>query len=191
VLDRRLAEALEEARADGLAQGYAAGWAQGRRAAAEEELVERARREEQALAERRATAERAHALLAALAQASSTATASAEPAWAELADALVEGALGIARAVLARELAAVDAPVAESVRAAVRALGEPGEVTVRMHPDDLAMLDTLPAAALPPGVTVVADGGQAPGTVRATTPTQRLLLDLPGALAGAREVLAR
>jgi len=189
-IDALIAQAADDARTQALAEGYAAGWAQGRRAAAERERVESAERETVARAEQERTAARAHDLLLALVAATRTATTDGEQEWSRLADALTDGALAIAGATLARELSAVDEPVAEAVRTAVRSLGgTDGPLVVRVHPKDQLLLAALPASPVPDGVQLVADPSVRPGTVLATTPVQRLLVDLAGAVAAAREVL--
>lgn len=189
-IDALIARAAEDARTQALAEGYAAGWAQGRRAAAEREQVEVAEREVAARAEQERTAARAHDLLLALAAATRTATVDGEQEWNRLADALTDGALAIAGATLARELSAVDAPVAEAVRTALRSLGTTdGPLVVRVHPSDETLLAALPTSPVPDGVQLVSDRSVRPGTVLATTPVQRLLVDLAGAVAAAREVL--
>jgi len=189
-IDALIAQAAEAARTQALAEGYAAGWAQGRRAAADRERLESAERERAARAEQERTAARAHDLLLALVAATRTATTDGEQEWSRLADALTDGALAIAGATLARELSAVDEPVAEAVRTAVRSLGgTEGPLVVRVHPKDVTLLAALPASPVPDGVQLVADPSVRPGTVVATTPVQRLLVDLAGAVAAAREVL--
>jgi len=181
-LEAMLAEAAERAREAARAQGYAAGWAHGAQAAAAAQQAGR----EQAEAERRAAAARAETLLAALAEAARRHQQAGLPAWHEVADALADGALALARAALGRELRAIDEPVADAVRTALRRLAAPGEVSVHLNPEDAALLAT---ADLPPTVRLVADASVPAGAVRAQTPTQRLLLHLPAALAAAEEVL--
>jgi len=181
-LEAMLAEAAERARESAQAQGYAAGWAHGHQAAAAAQQAAG----EQAEAGRRAAAARAETLLAALADAGRRQQQAGLPAWHEVADALADGALALARAALGRELRAIDEPVAEAVRTALRQLAAPDEVCVHLNPDDAALLAT---ATLPPTVRLVADASVPAGAVRAQTPTQRLLLHLPAALAAAEEVL--
>src|SRR4051812_15236038 len=137
-LDGALAQVAEAARAEGLAQGYAAGWAAGRQAAAEREAAEAVERARQAEADRRAVAARAESLLAALAASATSAAQAAEPTWVELADVLADGALSLARAALARELASVDADLELRVRAALRPIGGDGRVVVLLAPQDAA-----------------------------------------------------
>jgi flagellar assembly protein FliH len=185
----RIDAAARQAREEASALGYAAGWAQGRQASAEQ-----ARRDDEARAAAatqalQAQGERVQVLLHTLGEAARQATQSAVPAWTEVADAVADGALAIARAALGRELAAVDAEVADAVRTAVRTLAGSGEVTVHVHPRDLDLLRDLAGDDLPPYVRLAADPTVAPGSVVAATPVQRLLRDLPAAVARAEEVL--
>jgi flagellar biosynthesis/type III secretory pathway protein FliH len=181
-----LAEAIEQAREAALAEGYAAGWALGSKAAAERaDAAERARKAEMATG-RLSLAKHAKPLLAALAEASRRQQQATLPAWHEVADALADGALAIAAAALDRELRAIDAPVVEALKVALRALSGQEVVAIRLHPDDAAMLD---ADVLPDGVRLVPDADVPRGGVLAQTPAQRLLMHLPAALAAAEEVL--
>jgi flagellar assembly protein FliH len=185
-LDASLAQAVEAARAEGLAQGYAAGWAAGRQAAAEREAAEVVERARAAEADRRALAARAESLLGALARTASSVAQAAEPTWAELADVLADGALSLARAALARELASVDADLELRVRAALRLVGGDGRVVVLLAPGDAA---ALAGVRMPEGTELVPDASVAPGTVAVRTDARRLLLDVPAAVAAAEEVL--
>jgi flagellar assembly protein FliH len=188
-IKQRIDDAARRAREEASTLGYAAGWAQGRQAAAEQ-----ARRDDEARAAVAARAlleqgERVQALLRTLGEAARQATVSAVPAWTELADAVADGALAITRAALGRELAAVDAEVADAVRMAVRTLAGSSEMTVHVHPRDLNLLRELAGEELPSHVRLAADPTVAPGAVVAATPVQRLLRDLPAAVARAEEVL--
>ena len=185
-LDAQLAEAVDEGRRQGLAQGYAAGWTAGRQAAADREAVEAAARARAAEAERREQQQRAAELLGALADAVRTASAPVVPAYEELADVLVDGALAIARAALARELAAVDDDLAQRARTAVRALAGDGRLVLRLNPADRAAVS---GARLPADVDLVDDAALPRGAVAVRGQTQRLRLDVPAAVAAAEEVL--
>ncbi len=196
-VDRQVRAAIEEGRAQGRAAGYAAGWSQGRQAVAEQEQREARARAEADAAGRQQASARLQSVLAGLGQAAAELDRALEPAWEEVADAVTEGALRIAQAALGRELATRDAAVMEGVRTAVRAVAHPGQVTVRLHPQDHALLCGLVAqpsadttgAQVPDGVRLIADPSLASGEVRAATPSQRLRLHLPSALAAAEEVL--
>jgi len=185
-LDAALAQVVETARAEGLAQGYAAGWAAGRQAASEREAAEVVERARAAEADRRAVAAHAETLFAALAAAAASAAQAAEPTWNELADVIADGALSLARAALARELASVDADLELRVRAALRLIGGDGRAVVLLAPADAA---ALAGVGLPEGTELVPDASVVPGTVAVRTDTRRLLLDVPAAIAAAEEVL--
>lgn len=187
-LTRQIADVSRAAREQALAAGYAAGWAQGRRAAAEreaEEVVARAEREE---AGRRQLTARAQPLLAALAQTARTLSEQITPAWDELVDTLIDGAMTLAGVGLARELASVDAEVLEALRTALRLLPGGETVTVHANPGDLEFL-TGEGTELPEGLRIVADPGVRPGTVVARTPLHTLPVDLHASLSAAEEVL--
>ena len=107
------------------------------------------------------------------------------PEWEEVADAVADGALRIARAAMARELRSIDEPVADAVRRGLERIADPGDAIVHLHPDDAATV----GASLPDGVRIVADPTVPQGGVVVLTPAQRLRLDLPSALAAAERVL--
>jgi flagellar assembly protein FliH len=191
VVAQRIAEERRAARAQAHSLGYAAGWAEGRRAAAraeQDERAERERRNAEALAEQSRDAVR---LLRGLADAVRTADRTAAPAWEQVSDILADGVLTLARAVLDRELDAVDHPTAAAVRAALHGLGDVGEVAVHVHPGELDLLTRLVGDALPDKVRLVGDPEVAAGAAVAAGPAQRLRYDLPAALARAEEVLRR
>jgi flagellar assembly protein FliH len=192
---RQVAEATRTGRQQGMAEGYAEGWAQGRRAAgarAQQEQAERTEREE---ATRRQLTSRSQSLLAGLAQSARTLTEQAVPAWDELADVLVDGALGIAAAAFGRELSAIDDETLEAVRAALRVLPSAEAITLHVHPSDVGLLGPDGAGAattaepLPAGLRVVADPAVATGTVVARTSLHTLPVDLKACLRAAEEVL--
>jgi flagellar assembly protein FliH len=170
-------------------EGYAAGWAQGRRAAAEALEVDRQRRLEQAELTSQVQAARVEAALEMLADAVALVDEAAVPAWEDVADALVEGAVGIARAVLGRELGSLDATTLEALQIAVRSLGGPPAVTVHAHPTDVDVLDAVAPGRRPAALTLVPDPSQEPGTLVTRTVTQRVVTGIPAALAAAEEVL--
>jgi len=186
---RHIAQIAKTAREHGVAQGYADGYVKGRRDAmiqARKESAERAAREE---TQRKALATRAQGMLAALAQASRTLTDQVTPAWESVVDVLVEGAVDVVAAVFGREVAALDAPVLESVRAALRLLPPAEGLAVHVNPEDVALFGADGDAGLPDGVRLEADAGVAPGTAVARTPLQALPIDLQAALRAAVEVL--
>lgn len=170
-------------------EGYAAGWAQGRRAAAEALEVDRQRQRELTEQTAQVQAARVEQALEDLADAVARVDEAAVPAWEDVADALVEGAVGIARAVLARELGSLDTTTLEALHVAVRALGRPPAVTVHAHPTDVEALDAVAPGRRPAALTLVADPSQQPGTLVTRTVTQRVVTGIPAALAAAEEVL--
>lgn len=187
-VDRQVRLAVAEGHEQGRAAGYAAGWSQGRQAAAAQ-----AQEQARVLAEadeerRRRDGARLQTVLDGLSRVAADMDHALVPAWEEIADAVTEGALRIARAALGRELETLDDERLEAVRAAVRAIGDPATVTVRVHPEDHLLL-VAAVSQLPPGLRLVADADLRPGEVRAITPSQRLSMHLPTALAAAEEVL--
>ncbi len=187
-VDRQVREAIVAGREQGRAAGYAAGWAQGRQAAAEEAVRGERAREQDHLARTEQEGTRLRALLTDLTRQAAELDRTLAPSWIEVADALTEGAIRIARAAIGRELANLQESRLADLRAAVRALGDPATVTVRVHPDDQSLLEDA-AGPLPAGLTLLGDPAVSPGEVQALTPTQRLRMHLPTALAAAEEVL--
>jgi flagellar assembly protein FliH len=184
-LEELVRVATERARQQARAEGYATGWSQGRQAAGEKAQVETAQLAEQVEDERAMVGLRMRDLLAELAHAAQAARTTVMPEWTEVADVLAEGALRLATTMLGRELQTVDDALAQSVRMALRLLAEPGEAIVHLNPADAEIAEddgTL-------GVRVIADPNVPLGSVLVLTPSQRLLHDLPVALAAAEEVL--
>jgi flagellar assembly protein FliH len=184
-LEELVRQASERAREEARTEGYAAGWSEGRQAAGDKARGEIEAAARRADVERIAVSERVAGLLSSLAEISRTARLAIVPEWIEVADVLADGALRLASAALSRELQSVDGAVADSVRAAVRQLAQPGEAVVHLSPVDAALLSADAIA----GVRVIADPSVKPGSVVALTPSQRLSHDLPAALAAAEEVL--
>jgi flagellar assembly protein FliH len=78
-------------------------------------------------------------------------------AVADVEDAIVAGAFGIAQAIVQRELQVTEAPGAEALARAMQLVPERGDITARMNPNDI---DTLSIEDLATGtrtVRVVAD----------------------------------
>jgi flagellar assembly protein FliH len=192
---RQMADATRAGRQLGLAEGYAEGWAQGRKAANARALQEQAQRADREEATRRQLTSRSQSLLASLAQSARTLAEQAVPAWDELADALVEGALAIAAAAFGRELASIDDATLESVRVALRVLPSAESIALHVYPGDVQLLGRDGAGAataaepLPAGLRVVADPAVAAGTVVARTCLHTLPVDLKACLRAAEEVL--
>ena len=143
--------AYEKARLQGHAAGFAAGAAEGTRVLD----AERAAAAQQSATDARSAKARTEYVISVLQSAGEAMFSRAAPVSESMDDALAEAALQLAEAILGHELA--DGPT--SARAALaRATGPatPSPVhTVRMHPDDLAVLDSSTRAAA--GVAFVAD----------------------------------
>jgi flagellar assembly protein FliH len=184
-LEEIVAKAAEAARERARAEGYAAGWAEGRQAAAEQARQQAAQLAEEAARRLERDTARLRQLIAQLGEAVLTARRSAIPEWEEVADAVADGAIRIARAAMARELRSIDEPVADAVRRGLERIADPGEAVIHLHPDDAATV----GASLPEGLRVVPDPTVPAGGVVVLTPAQRLRLDLPSALAAAERVL--
>jgi flagellar assembly protein FliH len=192
-LARHVAEISAAAHERGHAEGYAAGWAEGRRAAAEREMAEveaRARREE---TNRRQLLARLQPLMASLVHVAQTLADEVTPAWDELVDTVLDGALRLAAASLSRELQAVDTEVVEAVRTALRLLPSTEDVTLHAHPSDIPLLSSgiTPGDSEAPeeGLRIVPDATVEQGTVVARTAMHSLPLDLKAGLRAAEEVL--
>jgi len=184
-LEEMVRAATAQAREDAQAQGYLAGWAQGRQAAAEATVRAQAVQQEQNQHLREQITGEAQQLLQALRDGVREVQEARLPEWEEVADALTEGALRLARAALGRELRSTDDQVTLNVRTALQHVGASDETVVHLNPDDAELLE----GDLAPGITVVRDPDLAPGSVVVLTPAQRLRQDLPAALAAAEEVL--
>ncbi|HEY8475908.1 MAG TPA: FliH/SctL family protein [Chloroflexota bacterium] len=135
LLQQRLAETREAARLQGFTQGYGEGWEQSRRESAE--LLQRL----QAIVDG-AVVDLAAAVKAAESE-------------------VVELALAVAERIVERELRTDPSAVRAVVRAALEEIAALPIAQVRVHPDDLALLDTARATVIPPGldpqIPVVAD----------------------------------
>lgn len=176
-------KALEQART----HGYAAGYSAGLRAAEAETAILRARREEELRADRlhaRALIDRAVAILRAAAR---SLDARVLPVLEGAEEMIAATALDVAEAVLGYELSDVE----NSARSAlVRALNPstPATVhTVRLHPEDLALLER--AGALDADVAFVADPALSPGDAVAEYPQGLVDARIAAALGRARRAL--
>jgi flagellar assembly protein FliH len=157
--------------AEGFTLGHAAGYAAGLRRAA----VEAAARDEQrsaehagALAVERARVERALATLHAAARSLEARTA---PVLAEADAELAAAALALAEAVVGRELSDGPGAARAALRRALSAPDSAAVVSVRLHPDDLAVLAEDAGRSR---VTLVPDPGLAPGDAVAVYPDGEL-----------------
>ena len=191
--DDRLRELVEQAaaqaREQARAQGYASGWAQGRRAGEADIRADQERIEAAGQAARAAFAQQAATALQALADAADASRSRELPVWDELGEAIMDGALALARAVLARELSTVDAEVVEAIGVALRTLGEPDEVVAEVSPDDYVLLGQLPAGTLSAGVRVRKAADVPPGAARVSEGSRQALVSLSDAVERAAQVL--
>lgn len=171
---------------EGYTRGHAAGYAAGLRRAADEVAAresELVARHAAAVAAERARTDRAVAGLESAARALELRTA---PVLADADAQLVAAALELAEVIVGCELS--DAP--HAARAALaRAMSEPDAsdvVSVRLHPDDLALVaDVLDAS----GVELVADAGLARGDAVAVYPDGELDARIGSAIGRARAAL--
>jgi flagellar assembly protein FliH len=168
-------------------RGHAAGYAAGLRAAEKEIQEQQAARDaEHAEAMRvgRATIERA---VEALAAATRSADAMTLPVVQESQDILAAAAIELAEAILGHELSDGDRSARAALRRALDAV-PPAELTsVRMNPDDLALIDPdLRASA---GVEIVADASLQPGDAIALMPDGYLDARIGTALSRAKAAL--
>ena len=196
---------LRDERASGAdgsqARGHAAGYTAGLRAAAAEVDARIARLDaEQAAAvgHGQARVDRAVALLTAAATALHERTV---PVVQEAEDTLVATALELAEAILGHSLGDADASARAALGRALAsgAVGEPGATmstgalgivrphSVRMHPDDLALIDLVTRADA--GVDFTADSGLARGDAIAEFPDGFLDARIGTALARAKAAL--
>jgi flagellar assembly protein FliH len=183
---QRLAERSRDA---GRAQGYAAGWAEGRTVAlAQAELAER---------DRAAGREAAHAQVLAAQQCAVDALAKAAEHYAgastdlleALADQAFDLALRIAEAVIGRELETAADPGGDALRRALTLVPPAAAVTVRLHPEDRALLDLTVLAGRP--VSLVDDPALTRGDAVVETETGVVDATVGAALDRVREVLGR
>ncbi|HET7486343.1 MAG TPA: FliH/SctL family protein [Acidimicrobiales bacterium] len=154
-----------------LRAGFQAGYEEGLRAAHDEMAAQHA-----------ALAARAAALLRSLGAAAAALEARTLAELGSVEDAIVAGAIELAEAVLGRELAG-DRAAADAVARALALAPRNVEVTVYVHPGDLAVLD---ASGVPANVTLAADAGLAPGGCTAEVGDCTIDARIPEALDRAR-----
>lgn len=187
--ERSFAEAVEEARALARAEAHVLGLAEGRADAAAE--LERLRIE-LATQHRTLEAERTMAVKRAVA-ALHQAAAQCEQARAVDVDRLLELALDaaaeLAEALVGHDLAARANPTLDAVRRALATLPADGPVTVRLHPDDVAVIDGA-AIEGPRSLQLIPDPNVRPGGCLAQSGATLVEVDVRAALARVREVLA-
>ncbi|MCU1473810.1 FliH/SctL family protein [Amnibacterium sp.] len=139
-------------------QGHAAGYAAGRREAAA--MLEQDRSVLRAEADRVLAGEivRVRSAAAALEAAAASLRAVAGSSNAVVDEAVLAAAVDIAELVLGRELADRPGSAVAAVRRALAAAGDAPVRLLRLHPDDLALVEEV-AAAEHPSVRLVADAG--------------------------------
>ncbi|MDQ1293682.1 MAG: flagellar assembly protein FliH [Actinomycetota bacterium] len=193
-LDRLLNEAMARARAQATQEGFTEGLRQGRERAAQEAAAQTLRRDQDRFEQGQQLALHVNHLLTALQEAVQQQSEELVPAWDELADALLDGALTIARSALGRELTSLDAQALQALRVAVRSLSGSNDLQVRLNPEDLRILshatgDDSLEAVCPVGVHLAPDPQVPRGGVQAQATTKRVKILLSEALARAEEVL--
>lgn len=188
-LERIVREAAETAREQARAEGYARGWSEGRAAAAQAAQADAARRAQTSASRDRIEADRINSALSAAVAAARDVGNVNGPQWNEVADSIVDAAMQLTRAVLARELAATGGEVVEAVRIAMRGIAD-GAPVIAVNPEDYETLTELAAAgSLPDDVHLVPDRTVPRGGALAKAGARQLLAHLPGALAAAEEAL--
>lgn len=173
--------------AEGFTRGHAAGYAAGLRKAEAEARARQAEIEterEAMLAEGRELAERTVAVLDAAARALHARTA---PVLADAEVQLAEAALAIARAVIGRELSDAETGAAAALSRALSAPDAGAVVAVRLHPLDLAIVES--SGAVPADVRLVGDPALAPGDAVAEYPDGELDARIATAFARAASAL--
>ncbi len=183
-----LSALAETTRTAARAQGYATGWAEGRREAAAEAATHRAELEamtREAEARRQAEHEQA---LAALQRAAALFSQQTAATAAEVEDHALGLACELTEALVGRELAGAEDPVADVVRRVLAALPQGLPVTVRLAPHVAGHPDVAALAAQ--GIAVVADAGLEPHDALLETTAEAVDLRVSTALARVREVLS-
>jgi flagellar assembly protein FliH len=184
---------LAEARAAGEAAGFAAGWAQGQRAAQSETQRLREAVVAQAQAEADARADATVRAVQALASAADRLERQTVIVATGIEATLLDTAIDIAEAILARELSTAVDPGRDALTRALGLAPTGGGVTVRLNPADHALLtETTGAQQDVDGraVTLVADPALAPGDALAESGATSIDARIGTALERVREVLA-
>lgn len=189
VAEAALSDLAERTRDAAQAQGYAAGWAEGYRVA-RSQAEQAAQQAAAADAEERARWKTDHDLaLGALLHAVKRLDRTFQESTAELTARAHELALEISVAVLDREVRLSETTGADALRRALAPLDRVSAVTVRMHPDDIALLD--PAALRNGRVQLVHDTTLQRGDAVASTEDTIVDATIAAALDRVREVLTR
>jgi flagellar assembly protein FliH len=164
------------------ASGYAAGWAQGVAAAAEEERRVIAELRARAAAEREALQAQVAQALASLEAAADDLRARTAPQLDAVADAVAIAVVDLAEVVIGREIEDDGMRGFTALRRALDAAPSHADITVRLNPEDLAVVEQMRSAdgllvLAENQVTIVADPRLAPGDAFA---------EFPGGLVDAR-----
>lgn len=186
-------ELVEAARTAAQTGGYAAGWAQGQRAA---RVAARAAADQAAAADRAHAAARSAALnraLAALGAAAAELERRTTRSAADLEETILAAAVELAEAVLGRELTTMDGRALDAARRALALAPTGAPVTVRLHPDDHAILtaDGEPSELDGRPLTLRPDATLNPGDAVAEYGATTIDAGLPAALTRVRQVLGQ
>lgn len=184
-----VAQAVQVASEQGRAEGYAVGYAQGQAAAAVEAAAAEGRRE----TSRRSAETAAQARLAAVVQVLESATSALAHreavAVAEVEDVVASLALEVARAVLDRELAVAEDPGREALARALALAPDGTPAVVRLHPQDVGLLQAADLDLSGRALQVVADPAVERGGCVVDTAGRRIDAQLTPALARVAAVL--
>jgi flagellar assembly protein FliH len=184
---RSVAEAIDEARNRGHAQGYAAGLAEGRAAAAAEAAQQRAELAEHLEQSRKDQAAAVTDAVSGLVSAADALARAASDGVAADLNALLGAAADLAETMVGHDLACRAEPGLDAVRRAVAAAPAPGPLTVRLHPDDAAIVAAQPPR---PDFVVIADPAIERGGCIAEQGDSRIDALISNAVQRVREVLS-
>jgi flagellar assembly protein FliH len=160
-------------------QAYAEGFAQGRDDGFLEGAAEAARQ----------VVEAAEPVLGALVAAAQDLQARDAVTLAELDDVVVGFAMDVARTVAGHELTTETDPGRAAIARAIGLAPDRGDVLVRLHPDDVAMLGEIETLAPGRGITVVTDASVQPGGCLLDVGACRVDAQIAPALARVQKVL--
>jgi flagellar assembly protein FliH len=178
----------ERSAAAARAQGFAAGWADGVRTAQQRAAAGLEAQAIEAQEQHRRLLSAQETALAALEAAVVACRATVGTLTQDLSASSTELAMLIAEAVIGRELQTSTDPGADAIRRAVAAVPGAVDLTVRLHPEDLAALD---GSVVPRSVTsVVADPTLRRGDAVVETATSVVDATLSTALQRVRAVLS-
>lgn len=192
-LARLVEQAAEKAREQAAAEGFALGYREGRAAVDREVQTEIARIRLEAEDSVRQRLDDLHAAASALAAAAADLERAAVPVFAEAADHLGPAVMALVEGLLGRELATDRPAVLDAVRRVVTATAAGAPLTLRLHPDDAALvtggdIDVETIAQRP--VTVLADPAVERGGAVADSGARHIDAQLSRALDRLRAELA-